>query len=560
MRPSSCRWILVLLSSVILALIPACRVITGDESAEGLAARGEEALEAGRPSEALDFFSRAMEKDPDHPEVSGWLIGKATALFELERFEEALLSAREAALAAPDPRTWNSARLLEARIEYGRSSYRNSFERLADIDIEMLDRDLAADAEQLAMDALEKMDTRTVSGYRESNWLEVFVLLSLEWKYAEQDDFERSTLFGMEIDRLFPDAHERYGSPVFTVVEGTFFALVLPLTGEGSVYATEVANGVILAFDRFGELHHSAPELVTFDTGESGSDLPSIMRALGRNTQCLGVIGPLTSSSTSAAAPFAVEYGLPIISPTATSSEIDSYERFVHRLVISQGDQAASIAEYAVLRAGCQRLAVIHTYTAESVAETEQFSIIAEELGAEIIAVEGYQPETTDFRNQIRAVKAWEPDGIFLPVSAWDAVQIAPQLRFYSVEIPMFGTSGWDSELLIRLGEEYVEGAVFTVGFGTGSLYPATARFVYNYSRMFDEDPTSIAAQGFDTADIFLDAWEGRTHSRISIERALQSMRSHYGASGRCTLGTTSITRISYPLLTIIDGEIVSIE
>jgi branched-chain amino acid transport system substrate-binding protein len=177
-----------------------------------------------------------------------------------------------------------------------------------------------------------------------------------------------------------------------------------------------------------------------------------------------------------------------------------------------------------------------------------------------MVAIEGYQPETTDFKNQIMAVKAWAPDGIFLPVSAWDAVQIAPQLRFYSVEIPMFGTSGWDSNLLIRLGEEYVEGAVFTVGFGTSSLYPATARFVYNYNRMFGEDPTSIAAQGFDTADIFLDAWDGRTHSRASIERALQSMRPYYGASGRCTLGITSIARTSYALLTIIDGEIVSIE
>ncbi len=550
----------LILFTVLLAILPACRVTTGDESPEGLAARGENALESGNAIEALELFTRALNADPDAPLRSKWLLGKAAAQLQLDRFEEALLSVREAQSCAPDPQTLNRAVLLEARIEFDRNSYVNSISLLSNLDVEMLDRESSSAAEELAIEALHNMDTRTLSGFRQDNWLEVFVLLALEWKYAEQGDFERSTLFGMEVDRLYPSAHERYGSPLISPDEGTFFALVLPMSGEGAVYSAEIANGVSLAFERFSDLHQASPELVIFDTGERGSDLESIIHTLGINLQCLGVIGPLTSSSTLTIAPYAEEYSLPLISPSATSSEIDGYEQWVHRLVVSQGDQAAAVAEYAVRTAGCSRLAIIHPYTAESVAEAEQFTVIVEELGADVVATEGYQPEATDFKSQIMAVKAYSPDGIFLPVSAWDAVQLAPQLRFYSVELPIFGTSGWDNELLIRLGEEYVDGAVFTVAFGTGSLYPATARFVYNYNRRFDTDPTSIAAQGYDTAELFLRAWEGRTHSRSSIERALQAMRPYYGASGRCTLGTSSVARTSYPLLTIIDGEIVSIE
>jgi branched-chain amino acid transport system substrate-binding protein len=552
--------LLLILCTAITLIAAGCRPSTDGDTAEGLAARGDRALADGDASGALDFYSRALALDPDHPRAALWSTGTAYALRDLGRYEEALLAVREAVSSAPDPLTRNGAILLEAMIEFDRNACTNSMDRLADLDPEMLDRERAQEAEELAMDVLDRLDVRTVSTYRTDNWLEVFVLLAMEWKYAEQGDFEHSTLYGMEIDRLYPDAHERYGSPVLAPSEGAFFAVVLPLTGEGSVYATDILNGVTLAFDRFAELHQAAPEMVVFDTGAEGADLTSVMRTLGGSAGCLGVLGPLTSSSTLAAAPLAVEYGLPLVSPSATSSSIDDYDRYVHRLVISQGDQAASVAEYAVLTAGCSRLCIIHEYTAESVAESEQFTTVVEELGAEVVAMEGYQPETTDFKNQIMAVKAWRPDGIFLPVSAWDAVQIAPQLRFYSLDIPMFGTSGWDSELLIRLGEEYVEGAVFTVGFGAGSLYPVTARFVYNYERTFGATPTSMAAQGYDTAEILLEAWDGRTHTRTSIERALQSMRPYYGASGRCTLGSGSIARTSYPLLTIIDGEIVSVE
>ena len=127
--------------------------------------------------------------------------------------------------------------------------------------------------------------------------------------------------------------------------------------------------------------------------------------------------------------------------------------------------------------------------------------------------------------------------------------------------MPLFGTSGWDDDLLLRHGGEYVEGAIFTAAFGLNSLYPETARFVYTYSRTYGEEPTVIAAQGYDAAGILLDAWtQASNPTRNRIARKLSSMGPWYGASGRCILGSDTETRISWPMMTVIDGEILGIQ
>ena len=106
-----------------------------------------------------------------------------------------------------------------------------------------------------------------------------------------------------------------------------------------------------------------------------------------------------------------------------------------------------------------------------------------------------------------------------------------------------------------------MEGAVFTAAFGLSSLYPETARFVYTYSRTTGQEPTAIAAQGYDAAGIILEAWDSLSSpTRSRLARKLSSMAPYYGASGRCVLGTVSESRVSWPMMTVIDGEIIGVE
>jgi len=139
-------------------------------------------------------------------------------------------------------------------------------------------------------------------------------------------------------------------------------------------------------------------------------------------------------------------------------------------------------------------------------------------------------------------------------------VQIAPQLRYYSLNAMIFGTSGLDSEAVLRLGGEYMDGAVFTCSFGAGSMYPPTSSFVFHYRRKYGTDPSILSAQGYDAASVILDAASDGANSREAFERAITSTGSIRGASGVCTIGARTVARVSLPLVMVIDGEIVSVE
>lgn len=549
----------VLLLFILLAFT-ACGPVKNEDTPDGLTNLASAAMDSGNMSDALRYYRMAIDKFPDDVLMSRWQLGRGRALLALGRLEEAEEAAEAAGRTARDPSGKAGAGLLQSEILFQRGSFRNGIEVLSEINREHLSGEDSESAVELLRSALKKTDLDFLTEEPSDDWTRLFFLLELEERYVAQGDIDKAVLTGMEIDRHFPEAHERYGRP--SIPEGTdgFVAMVLPFSGDAGGYAEKVKTGIELAFDRSSQLFSSSPDLMAFDCSGDSAGIESIMNSLGINPACLAVIGPLTSTSAKLAAPLAQQWSLPMLTPTATSSELDSYGEYVHRLVVSQGDDAAAVAEYAVRRAGCSRIAIIHEFTSESVSSAEQFSSVVRELGAEIVAMEGYETGATDFRDQINAIRYLAPDGVFLPVKAWDAIQLAPQLRFYRVDANLFGTSGWDDEILLEQGGEYVEGAVFPVSFGSGSMNPATARFSYFYQREYDTLPGILAAQGYDAASIVLDGWENSRPSRSALEDHLQNLNIYFGATGMCTLGNVSISRSAFPLVTVSDGEIINIE
>ncbi|MBN1434894.1 penicillin-binding protein activator [Candidatus Fermentibacterales bacterium] len=544
-------------------LLSGCRRVDDPSSPEGMARLARTDMEEGRFEDALGIARDLLDRFPDHHDVPEWYLLEANALGSLGYSDQALQAAQTAESQSRSASTAGRARLYQVELLEAGSRFSEALDRLAGLSMEDLARSDGDRARSLALTGTSEVSTDQLIELRQTTagWLELFLLLELERRAAASGDYEHAILYGAEIDRLFPSAREEYGRPELAGPERPYIALLMPLAGEGSVWGTQVARGVRLAFSQFEDLHADSPALLELDTSVAGESVAALLESLASDPSCVAAIGPLTSAETLEAGRLAHDLGIPLLSPTATSASIDGIGSFVHRLVVKSGDEAAAVAEYAVLTAGEGRIAILHPYTAEAVSEAEQFRRTAEQLGATVVAVEGYETGDTDFREQIRSIKARSPDAVFLPVSAWDAIQIAPQLRFYDVRVSIYGTSGWDNEMVPRLGEEYVEGAVFTVSFGSSSLYPPAARFSYLFRRSFEgTDPTREAAQGYDSATLMLKAWESPPHTRNSIESYLSRITCFDGVLGRVTLGSRDLPRVSYPLVRIEDGEIISVE
>lgn len=564
-RVKKCRFLSIfffLISAVILFF--SCAPVRDSDSPEGIYSLAFEALEDDNAALALELFDRGLDEYPEHPLKFEFLLGKAKALLMLDRLEESLLAANDAFSSVSDSRSANMALLLIAQIESTSGKYASCFETLRRLDEEYIEPADAESTVTLLREILEKLNFSDLQAAQSTDsWTRVYILLELFDRYMAQGDLEKVLLIASEIKAQYPDAFDRYGiADIENSIEHPIIALVLPLSAEdeAAAFANQTALGVELAMQRASGLYRNPPELVIYDFAGNTDSLISIITSLARNPACIAVIGPLTSNNVHAIADIAIEYGLPIVSPITLDS--DEYDGFIHRLCVNPGQGIASVAEYAVRTAGCTRLAVIHEYTAESIADVEIFEEVVISLGAEIVSIQGYEIGTTDYKAQIQAIKYYHPDGIFLPITANDAVVLAPQLAYHRVDIPLFGSTKWDNDVLLDYGDEYLEGAVFPVSSNNmnSSINPETEAFLWYYERQYNSVPDILAAQGYDTARMLLGGVEIAVLNRGAFEIYLSGLVSWLGASGFCSFGSDASFLSSAPLVRVIDGDVTAIE
>ncbi len=94
-------------------------------------------------------------------------------------------------------------------------------------------------------------------------------------------------------------------------------------------------------------------------------------------------------------------------------------------------------------------------------------------------------------------------DAVFIPDSPGKAGQIVPQLAYHDIkDVYILGTNLWHSDSLIKIAEQYVQGAVMPDGFFAASPSPRVQKFVKDFEETYQETPDFIEAIVYDTAMI----------------------------------------------------------
>ena len=135
-------------------------------------------------------------------------------------------------------------------------------------------------------------------------------------------------------------------------------------------------------------------------------------------------------------------------------------------------------------------------------------------LGAEIVADERYTSGDIEFRAQLTTIRAAKPDAIFVPGYYTELGLIAKQARELGIDVPLLGGDGWDSEKTIEIGGKAVEGYYFSTHYAADSDSPRVQAFVSEFQAKYGATPDAMAALGYDTALILVDALDARRQHR----------------------------------------------
>lgn len=290
-------------------------------------------------------------------------------------------------------------------------------------------------------------------------------------------------------------ASQPSGEPILIGVSG-------PLTGQNAQYGAQWKKGFDLALEQIngqGGINGRPLEYLFEDSQSDPKQAVAIAQKFVNDPRIVIELGDFSSPASMAASPIYERAGLVQFGFTNSHPDFTKGGQYMWSNSVSQSDNAPMLARYAVSDLGLKRLAVLHLNTDWGRTTTDLFLPAAQELGAEVVAVEGYLPEEKDFRSTLTRVRDANPDGIILISYYADGALIAQQTRNAGLNQPLVAISSVYSPKFIELGGEAVEGVYTNTNFFPGDPRPEVQAFVSAFKAKYGEEPDTFAAVAYDT-------------------------------------------------------------
>jgi ABC-type branched-subunit amino acid transport system substrate-binding protein/outer membrane protein assembly factor BamD (BamD/ComL family) len=371
-------------------------------------------------------------------------------------------------------------------------------------------------------------------------------------------------------------------------VDAAKIGVLLPLSGDGSYFGERALLGIELALATLQEDDSTLQiSLVVRDSQGDSLVATEALRALANDEHVIGVIGPLFSQEAIDLTAVADQLGVPFISPYAPEGDFPAASPYAFRNSLTDTLQGRFLAEYAVRGLQLQRFAILYADDAYGISLKEAFHTHVRQLGGEVVAMAAYRPEATEFSQAIKSVGGVDDetlqdlragtdmrssnteasavhypiyDAIFIPGYYDKVALIAPALTFYNITgVQLLGTDGWNTDEILAISDQSVEGAIFVDGFFADSPAPVVQDFVEKFRLRYAKTPDLLAAQAYDTVFILAQALKDGVKTRYELRDALLQVHDFPGVSGTTSFDASgNAAKIPF-LLTIQNGRIVQL-
>jgi ABC-type branched-subunit amino acid transport system substrate-binding protein len=326
-------------------------------------------------------------------------------------------------------------------------------------------------------------------------------------------------------------------------------AALLPLTGPDRSYGQRALAGLRLAYSGYPRM------LVVRDTGGQPELASQLVTALADDRSTLAIIGPLRSSTASAAAPLAERLQMPMLILARDQGLTGPY---VMQVATTQQEQMHALADYAVHTLGLSRLAVLYPDDSYGRSYLSAFSDEATRAGAALVKSSSYRPGQPSFASQAATVKAWSStdniQAVFIPDAAPTAMKVAEAARSAVPQLQLLGSESWNQPDVLATAGARLDGAVFADSFFVGAGTPSTTDFVTRFRAQNSYDPGGFEAQAYDAGMLVREAIAKGARSRGGVLEYLRGVTGYQGA-GSIASGAMGL-KPDLVLLEVHDGRL----
>jgi branched-chain amino acid transport system substrate-binding protein len=286
------------------------------------------------------------------------------------------------------------------------------------------------------------------------------------------------------------------------------------LTGNDATFGQSTKAGVEVALDELkatkdGKIGGLPVRAVVEDDQGRPEEAASVVQKLINQDRVIAVIGEVASSRSLAGGPICQQNGVPMISPSSTNPGVTQVGDFIFRMCYLDDFQGQVMARFTAQSLGLKQVAMLKDIKNDySVALAQFFTEEFVKNGGTVVIEQSYQSGDQDFRAQLTAIKAKRPQAIVLPGYYTEAGLIGRQARELGLTVPIIGGDGWESEKLIEIGGEAMNGTYYANHWSLDQPNPRLQEFLKTYREKFRGDPDAIAGLAYDAASVLFQSLE----------------------------------------------------
>ncbi len=341
-------------------------------------------------------------------------------------------------------------------------------------------------------------------------------------------------------------------------------AVALPFTGDNAEYGNSFYTAAEIKVEEWnanGGVLGRPIELVKFDDKNSAEEATSIAQKIVSDKDIIGVLGHFASGVSMAAAPTYEENQVIEISNCASHPDYSGMGDYIFRnnTVISEEfkvivDILAN--DLKVKNVGVVAIKTDWGTTAGGIAD----ELIKANPALTLVAHEDVMETSDDYSPAIAKLEQAGAEAVVLVGMYGLYGPIAKQYKAVNPEIKLVGVSNAYTQQIIELGGDAVEGLLAPVSFYAASEDPVVQSFVTEYAKRFGSEPSSLAAQAYDSIGILLTAiGNAGTLDRPTVRDAVNNI-DYPGITGETTFDEIGDAAKSYTKVVIQDGKFIPYE
>jgi branched-chain amino acid transport system substrate-binding protein len=248
--------------------------------------------------------------------------------------------------------------------------------------------------------------------------------------------------------------------------------------------------------------------------------------------------------------------GVTVITPTATDSRLADGKDFVFRVIPPNSAQADALAKFAAAFPA-RKTALVFQQDDYSKDLKDGFAAAFKKLGGEITMEIGFEPDETDFRAHLDALKNSGAEMILCAAQHVPVARFLVRAREMGLQQPVLSGETAYTDKLLEVAGKATQG-LFLVGPAVDLNNPDEnlKRYLDGYASRTGKRPGIYGCYTYDAVNLLTDVIvNSRAANRSELLTALRAVKDYQGVTGPITFDNSGNVLREYRIFSVKDGR-----